>query len=70
MNEILKKEMQRNKNKEIIIFLKNNFRYKGKVVDCDDKAVKIIDRKYGSMLIAFDNISSSIMLERDDKNGN
>jgi len=43
MNEIIKKRISESKGKEIKIFLNNGFRFAGKVTNCDDKYIEILD---------------------------
>jgi len=43
MSDILIKRLKENKGKDIKIFLKNNFRYAGKLKDCDDKYLELFD---------------------------
>jgi sRNA-binding regulator protein Hfq len=43
MNEIIKKRMSESVGKEIKIFLNNGFRFAGKVTNCDEKYIEILD---------------------------
>ncbi len=43
MNEIIKKRIGESLGKEIKIFLNNGFRFAGKVTNCDDKYIEILD---------------------------
>ena len=43
MSEILIKRLKENIGKDVKIFLKNNFRFAGKLKDCDDKWVELFD---------------------------
>jgi len=43
--------------KEATLFLKNNYRYKGKITNCDEKYLELLDYKTNSFhVIEFDNI--------------
>lgn len=56
MNELVKRELEKNKGKIVLMFLKNGFRYRGKVLDLDDSFVKINDFKSGEELICIGSI--------------
>ncbi len=56
MSELLRKELEGNKGKDILIFLKNGFRYEGKLLDFDDSFVKINDFRSGEELISLTSI--------------
>lgn len=43
MNEIIKKRISESLGKDIKIFLNNGFRFAGKVTNCDDKYIEILD---------------------------
>jgi len=43
MSEIIKKRVSESIGKEIKIFLHNGFRYAGKVTNCDEKYIEILD---------------------------
>jgi predicted RNA-binding protein len=43
VSEILKKYMKNSRDKTVVIFLDNGFRYECQVIDCDDEFVKIFD---------------------------
>ena len=67
MNEVLQEELKSSVGKEITIFLKNNFRYSGRVLNIDDVFVKINDRKVGILFVRLDDISSIIRRDDDRK---
>jgi len=48
MEDILKERLKNSIGKEVLIFLHNNFRYFGKITNCDDKYVEILDYKTSS----------------------
>jgi len=48
MSDILKKRLIESIGKEILIFLHNNFRYQGKITNCDEKFVEVLDYKTSS----------------------
>ena len=43
--EILKQRLKKSIGKNILIFLKNGFRYEGKITNSDDFYVEILDKK-------------------------
>lgn len=45
MKDIKIERLKKSEGKEVLIFLKNGFRYKGKITNCDDKYVEILDWK-------------------------
>ena len=51
MSEIIKKRVSESIGKEIKIFLHNGWRYAGKITNCDDKYVEILDYKTSSYKI-------------------
>lgn len=58
MSEIIKKLIQNSKDKYIVIFMKNGFKFEGLVKDCDDKFLLIVDTLSKSYkAISIDNIS-------------
>jgi len=63
MSELVKQELEKNKEKVVLVFLKNGFRYRGKILDFDDSFVKILDFRSGEEIIAISSI------ERISKNG-
>ncbi len=57
MSEIIKKRVKENLGKNIKIFTNNNFRYIGKLVNCDDDFVEIFDEYIkGYKIIRISNI--------------
>lgn len=56
--ELLIKELKKKKNLDIIIYLKNKFRYQGKLMDTGSKSLKIEERKAGEVIVMFDEIGS------------
>ena len=43
MSEIIKKRVRESIGKEVKIFTNNNFRYTGKLINCDNEYVEILD---------------------------
>lgn len=43
MSELIKKRVSESVSKKVLIFLKNKFRYAGKVTNCDDNYIEIFD---------------------------
>lgn len=59
MNELIKKELEKNKGKTILIFLKKGFRYEGKILKVTEDAVKIFDSSRDkNFVISLDNIGT------------
>ena len=56
MSELVKRELEKNKENIVLLFLKNGFRYRGKVLEVDDSFVKIDDFKSGEELICISSI--------------
>lgn len=48
MSELIKKEISLSIGREVLIFLKNGFRFEGLIVDCDKEFIHIKDAKKGS----------------------
>ena len=51
MSEILKARLKKSIGSEVKIFLHNGFRYVGKITNCDDQFVEILDYKTNSYKI-------------------
>ena len=45
MTNLLLEKLNNNKEKTVLIYLKNRFRYRGKVIQCDDIFLEIFDYK-------------------------
>jgi len=43
LSEIITKRLRESKGKRILVFLKNNFRYEGKLIDSDDSVFEFFD---------------------------
>lgn len=57
MSEIIKKRVSESIGKEIKIFLNNGWRYAGKITNCDEKYVELLDYKTSSYkIIEFNEI--------------
>lgn len=57
MSEILKERLKNSIGKEVKIYLENGFRYAGKLTNCDDKFVEILDYVSNSYkIISLDEI--------------
>jgi small nuclear ribonucleoprotein (snRNP)-like protein len=57
MNELIKKRVKESIGKVVLIFLKNNFRYEGKIVNSDENYVELLDFKTSSYkIILIDSI--------------
>ena len=51
MSEIIKKRASESIGKETKIFLNNGYRYAGKITNCDDSYIEILDYKSSSYKI-------------------
>ena len=57
MSEIMIKRLKNSIGKRVLIFLHNNFRYEGKITNCDDTYVEILDDKiHGFKIIDINQI--------------
>lgn len=45
MKNILKQRLKRSKGKYVKVFLKNNFKFEGKITNCDNKFLEILDER-------------------------
>ena len=64
MSEVMRERLKKSKGKFVRIFLKNNFRYEGKITNCDNKFVEILDRKLQDFkVIEIDKISDINLLK-------
>lgn len=61
MSEIIKKRVSESIGKDIKIFLQNGFRYAGKVTNCDEQYIELLDRVSGNYKIV--NVSDIESLE-------
>jgi len=57
MSEIIIQRVKQSIGKYVTIFLKNGFRYEGKITNCDDKYAEIFREKYGLKIIQLIDIS-------------
>ena len=57
MSEIIINRVKQSVGKYVTIFLKNGFRYEGKITQCDDKYVEVYKEKYGFKIIQLIDIS-------------
>jgi len=51
MSDVLKKRLSESLGKDVKLFLHNGFKYEGKLTNCDDKYVEILDYKTRSYII-------------------
>jgi len=49
MSELMNEKLKSYVGKKVLIFLINSFRYEGKIIDCDDEYVEILDIKTASI---------------------
>ena len=67
MNELIKKRSTENIGKEIKIFLLNNFRYFGKLKNCDNNFLELYDYRSSSYrIINFSEIQSIEFIGGED----
>jgi len=57
MSEIIIERVKQSIGKFVTIFLKNGFRYSGKITNCDEDYVEIIEEKHGLKIIQLIDIS-------------
>ena len=57
MSEIIIQRVRQSIGKFVTIFLKNGFRYSGKITNCDDKYVEVLEEKHGLKIIQLIDIS-------------
>jgi len=55
MSELIKKRLNKNIGKRVLIFLHNNFRYEGKITGCDNEYLEILEPR-GYKIIKIDEI--------------
>jgi len=71
MSEIITERLKKSIGKNVIIFLKNGFRFEGKITNCDDSYVEILDIKLKDFkIIEINNISDLNLMkggERDNE---
>lgn len=57
MSEVIKKRLKESVNSSAKVFLHNGFRYEGKITNCDDKYVELLESGRGYKIIEIENIS-------------
>jgi len=57
MSEIIIQRVKQSIGKFVTIFLKNGFRYSGKITNCDEDYVEILEERYGLKIIQLIDIS-------------
>ncbi|GAH37837.1 unnamed protein product [marine sediment metagenome] len=57
MSEIIIQRVKQSIGKYVTVFLKNGFRYEGKITNCDEDYVEILEEKYGLKIIQLIDIS-------------
>jgi len=65
-NDLLKKRVEENIGNIVVIFLKNNFRFEGKITNRDDKYLEILDFKTSS----YNVLNMEDIMNFELKNGN
>ena len=63
MSDVIRKRLKESISSFAKIFLKNNFKYEGKITNCDDKFVELLEPGRGYKIIEIKNISSIDILE-------
>ena len=58
MSEIMSEVLKNYRDKNIILFLKNNFRHEGKLLKFDEKNLVLEDRKVGVLVLRLEDIGS------------
>ena len=57
MSEIIINRVKQSIGKYVTIFLKNGFRYEGKITNCDEDYVEVLEEKHGLKIIQLIDIS-------------
>ena len=57
-SRIVYEVLKENLNQRIVLFLKNGFRFEGILLELDEVAIKLDDRKVGVTAISLDDISN------------
>ena len=57
MSEIIINRVKQSIGKHVTIFLKNGFRYSGKITNCDEDYVEVLEEKHGLKIIQLIDIS-------------
>ena len=57
MSEIVRERVKQSIGKFVTIFLKNGFRYSGKITNCDNDYVEILEERHGLKIIQLIDIS-------------
>jgi len=65
MSEIIKERAKSSIGKEVIIFTHNDFRYAGKLTNCDETYVEILDKVSGKYKIILINEIKDMEIEHD-----
>jgi len=68
MSEIIKKRVSESIGKDIKIFLHNGFRYAGKVTNCDEKYIELLDYKSSSYKIVEISDVKDLEVKNDNSN--
>ena len=63
MNEIIIERLKKSISKRVLIFLNNGFRYEGKITNCDDKWVEILNKFNNYDLIEITEVKSAEVKE-------
>ncbi len=63
MSEVIKKRLNESISKNAKIFLHNGFRYEGKITNCDNKFVELLEPGRGYKIIEIKDISSVDIVE-------
>ena len=58
MKESIIRTIVRDDEREVLIFLKNNFRYRGKIIKYESDSILIDDVRDGLMALSLDEIST------------
>jgi len=75
MSELISERLKKSIGKKIIIFLQNGFRFEGKLTNCDEKYVEILEPRGYKIIqikdisdIDISNIDVSILEGKEEEN--
>ncbi len=70
MSEIMSERLKKSVGKHIKIFLKNGFKFEGKITNCDKKYLEILEPR-GFKIIQIEDIADAeLSLEKEEENEN
>ena len=64
MSEVIRERLKKSISSSAKIFLHNGFRYEGKITNCDNKYVELLEPKRGYKIIEIKDISSIDIIKK------